>query len=41
MGSGESGKVQVIHPKLKDVKPDSKEEAEVFIADLKSLKKGS
>lgn len=41
MGAENSGKVQVMHPKLKDVKPDSKEEAEVFIADLKSLKKGS
>ncbi|MCB0377723.1 MAG: hypothetical protein KDD33_04460 [Bdellovibrionales bacterium] len=29
------------HPKLSTVKPDSKEEAEVFITDLKTLKKGS
>ncbi len=30
-----------IHPKLRNVDPDSKEEAEVFITELKSLKKGS
>jgi len=30
---------EVIHPKLKGVSPDSKEEAEVFITELKSLKK--
>lgn len=30
-----------IHPKLRDVNPDSKEEAEVFISELKSLKKGT
>ncbi len=29
------------HPKLKDLKPDSKEEADVFINELKSLRKGS
>ncbi len=28
-----------VHPKLKDVPPDSKEEAEIFINELKSLKK--
>lgn len=50
-GSGDSGKVVVaganpkietkvtVHPKMKDIPPDSKEEAEVFIAELKSLKK--
>lgn len=29
------------HPKLKDLKPDSKEEADIFINELKSLRKGS
>jgi len=29
------------HPKPKDLKPDSKEEADVFINELKSLRKGS
>ncbi|MCJ8277757.1 MAG: hypothetical protein HRT44_14130, partial [Bdellovibrionales bacterium] len=29
------------HPSLENVKPDSKEEADVFISDLKSIKKGS
>lgn len=28
------------HPKLRNINPDSKEEAEVFISELKSLKKG-
>jgi hypothetical protein len=28
-----------VHPKLKNVNPDSKEEAEVFITELKSLKR--
>lgn len=30
-----------VHPKLRNISPDSKEEAEVFISELKSLKKGS
>ena len=29
------------HPKLKNISPDSKEEADIFISELKSLKKGS
>lgn len=38
--SESSGETEVkVHPKLKNVNPDSKEEAEVFISDLKSLKK--
>ena len=37
----ETGSVAVVNPKLKDIKPDSKEEAEVFINDLKAIKKGS
>lgn len=38
-GAPQSSGDEPIHPKLKDVAKDSKEEAEVFIADLKSLKK--
>jgi hypothetical protein len=38
--TSERGEVQMdTHPKLKNVNPDSKEEAEIFIADLKALKK--
>jgi hypothetical protein len=41
MQQDEVGESPIIHPKLEKVPPDSKEEAEVFISELKSLKKGS
>lgn len=37
----EASAADTVHPKLQGVSPDSKEEAEVFINELKSLKKGS
>jgi thiamine phosphate synthase YjbQ (UPF0047 family) len=41
MQQDEIGESPITHPKLEKVPPDSKEEAEVFISELKSLKKGS
>jgi flagellar motility protein MotE (MotC chaperone) len=40
-GTPKKEAMDIAHPKLKDVAADSKEEAEIFIADLKALKKGS